>query len=211
MPTNLWGLFAIRTATTLVTLIIGSNGWAGSYPAGFSIFAPAPHIYWQAPSPDSAVCGVRLGIIRSLNDSVCGLDIGVLISQTKEKFSGIAISGLANIVDGDSKVYFLQAAGFINRSKGTKVLGFQIAGATNQIQGDGSVIGMQAAILGNWNPKTNIYGLQIGVVNRAAKVVGIQAGLCNIAEHLAGIQIGLANFNQSADPFFFLPGINIGF
>ena len=165
-----------RSAVMIFAVLVSNRAVARAYPAGFSIFAPSQNVFWQAPAPESSVCGIRFGLIRSLNDSVCGLDLGLLVSESKEKFSGMALSGFANLTDGDQKIYLLQFAGMFNSARGAKIWGLQLAGGANEIRDDGHIVGIQASLIWNQARKTNITGLQIAAVNRAARVKGIQLG-----------------------------------
>jgi hypothetical protein len=197
-------------AVLLFALLVSDRAMAKAYPMGFSILALDKSVFWQAPSPESSVCGLRIGLVRSLNESVCGIDAGFLISESREKFSGLALSGIGNI-SGDAKVYIVQGAGLLNRDRSAKIWGLQIAGGVNEIHDEGRVIGAQAALLGNWSPKANVLGFQVAAINKAAKVVGIQLGIWNTADELSGIQIGILNFNKASSPLYFFPGINVGF
>ena len=53
------------------------------------------------------------------------------------------------------------------------------------------------------------YFVQVGFLNRSTGFMsGLQIGLMNTTKELNGFQIGLANFNESGDPFIFMPIIN---
>jgi hypothetical protein len=135
----------------------------------------------EAPTRDFDVTGLRLSIIYGECQNFAGLDIG-LISRTRGVATGVQISAIATIVDGDAIGF---QPGLVNIVKG-ECDGFQI-GAANYVN--------------------NGQAFQIGVYNGAQHIEGCQIGLINTARTMSGIEIGLVNVIQDKDAPF-LPIIN---
>ena len=194
--------------TLLILCLCETSSYASDIPPpiGVNLFSPV-----QFPSTDETIVGFRLNILYGQNKGMYGFDFGALVSETKEKFVGVGVSGIANITGQQAIVAGLQAAGIMNINHGsTTVYGLQLAGLFNNISGDGKVFGFQIAGLGNFASKTDIYGIQLGLYNKARKVVGFQFGLLNFCDSLHGIQIGVLNFSNHA-LLGVSPVINIGF
>ncbi len=165
----------------------------------------------QFPSDEFTVTGLRLSALWGHHRDLYGFDFGGLGNITEQTFTGVGISGLANLTHGQAKIIGLQLAGVLNMAtQKMDVYGLQIAGGLNLLEAESKVVGLQVAILGNHGPNTNVYGAQLGLYNRARTVYGFQIGLVNFAKDLHGIQIGLINFNETGI-FGVAPILNAGF
>lgn len=129
------------------------------------------------------VAGLRLNLPRGYNDSVTGLDLGV-IGESAYMW-GLQINLLANLVK--------DRAGAMQISLYNDV--------------DGKLTGMQ---VGGWNNARCGEGLQVGLLNLSDEYYGIQIGLINRANYLSGFQVGFINVIRGS-PVPFMPIINIGF
>lgn len=177
-------------------------------PIGLSLVTVTEKFYLQYPGPKDDVFGLRLGLIRTVNENVTGIDLGLFHSVSTNYTGPLQIVAIDNLVKGKARVFGLQWGGIFNTNKEAQIVGFQL-GFKNTIQEEGTVVGFQ---LGFWNhaPKTDVYGGQLFLVNHARKVVGFQLGLVNIADRLYGVQVGLLNFNRGG-PLRFFPLVNAGF
>ena len=174
-------------------------------PIGLSIVPPV-----QFPSHKFSVVGVRASVLWGQHRDVYGIDVGAIGNRTDQDFIGLGISGLFNWTEGETKIAFLQGAGFINiNSKKAKIYGLQVAGGANYNSADSSTVGFQLA-LANLSTHGRVYGAQIGAYNKAHKVYGLQIGIVNYATELHGIQIGLINFHHKGTVSV-SPILNIGF
>ena len=118
------------------------------------------------------VVGLRLNLPISGNDTVAGLDVGLMSYATT--FSGIRL----NIQSWTQKTIRGVDVSLISMgTDDTELDGIQIAG-----------LGVAA----------KMRGLQAGVIPYAATLRGIQIGLWSTAGDLCGLQIGLANFTVSS-------------
>lgn len=131
------------------------------------------------------VNGVRFNILYGVSEEVYGLDLG-LVNKTYGDQKGIQW-GLVNNVGGSFTGW--QAAG-VNIVEGD-FLGWQ-SGWVNITQGASK-------------------GLQSGLYNTSGHHSGVQFGIFNRADFLDGLQIGLLNFNESHEPYGFLPLVNFSF
>jgi hypothetical protein len=164
----------------------------------------------QFPSDEFSVTGLRLSALWGHHRDLYGFDLGVLGNITDQTFTGVGLSGLANITHGMTTIIALQAAGLANvNTQKTDVYGVQAAGGINWNSAQSKVVGLQLAILSNLSPNTTVYGAQIGLYNRAQDVYGLQIGLVNFTKSLHGIQIGLVNFNETGI-FGVSPILNVG-
>lgn len=202
--------FTLSIVASVFGLVLGFGSIASAElvsPVGIALL-DLNGFHAEFPGSESSVCGVRLTILRSVNKEVCGVDLGLLVSGTAGNFTGVGLSGVANIVAGRARIVGLQAAGLINLDGQASILGLQLA-LVNRVLNDGTVVGGQLAI---WNgaPKTDIYGFQLSAFNQAHKVVGFQIGLLNVTDELHGIQIGLFNINRNGIIKAF-PGLNASF
>ena len=140
---------------------------------------------WQLVSEDTPVIGLRLNLPRSFNDSVAGLDLGILSDDTTT-FSGLRLNALAysHACNGIAIALFDMAV-FLN--------GIQIA----PIAVAGNACGLQ---IGLGTDAKDLRGVQIGLFNgtrtfsSSPTVHGLQLGLVNYANELHGLQFGLLNF-----------------
>lgn len=131
---------------------------------------------------ETDVTGLRLNLAASQNDTVCGIDLGLislgadiqavrvnLLNQSDYHFSGFEV-------------------GLVNRDYAFAGLGVAIF---NNVENDAS-------------------GMQIGLFNRANDMTGMQIGLFNQAITLRGLQIGLINLIDDG-PITFFPIVNMAF
>jgi hypothetical protein len=129
------------------------------------------------------VAGLRLNLPHGRNDSVTGVDLGIL---------------------GDSTyLYGLQANLLGNRVR-DRAGALQVS-LYNDV--DGRLTGFQ---IGGWNNARCGEGFQVGLLNLSDEFYGVQIGLVNRALLFRGYQIGIINvIPESRVPF--MPIINIGF
>lgn len=201
--TKLFALFAIT-----FSCVVSSHANASSAvsPLAVGILPPI-----QFPSDEFTVTGFRFSALWGHHRDLYGFDFGVLGNITDQTFTGLAISGLANLTHGQTTIIALQGAGVLNlATQKMEVYGLQIAGGMNILEAESKVVGLQVAILGNHSPNTNVYGAQLGLYNRARSVYGFQIGLVNFTKDLHGVQIGLINFNETGI-FGVSPILNVGF
>jgi len=164
-----------------------------------------PKQWWTALfGEDYDVYGLRLNPVKGRNQTVAGLDVGV-INSAKEAFgvqigvlgngvrgkaTGLQIGGFFNIVDGNATG--LQIGGLFNGGKG--LTGVQIGILGNLAKEDAT--GVQIGVLGN--AVQNLKGVQIGCLGNGADGIstGVQIGLFNTAGNIRGVQLGLINYNK---------------
>lgn len=202
------GLYAIKFfAAVVVIFFTAIHCYAYTSPIGLEILSNERDKFNLAfPGPKEDVAGIRLSI-GAQNKNVYGLDVGVAMNETKDRFVGIAIAGFANVYYGRAFIIGLELAGFSNAGSHVSGFGLQVAGFLNSA-GSGDFVGGQVAIFRN-EYFGHIYGFQLGLFNDAKSIVGVQIGIINKADNLHGVQIGLLNYNKSGIPC--LPLINIGF
>lgn len=186
--------------------ITGLNAQAAVSPLGVGLF---PGV--QFPPEEYTVTGARISILFGKERDLYGIDLGVLGNITEQTFTGVGISGVFNITEGNTTILGLQLAGIMNiNTTKTWVYGVQTALIANDNVGESTVVGLQLAAIANLSAFTKVYGLQVGLYNRAQDVYGFQIGLVNVAKSLHGVQIGLVNFNETGT-FYVSPILNIGF
>ena len=155
----------------------------------------------QLISPETPVIGLRLNLPRSYNDTVAGLDLGLLSDDTTT-FSGLRLNAIAysHSCNGIAISLFDMAA-FLN--------GVQIA----PIAVAGNACGIQ---IGLGTDTEELHGVQIGLFNGTRTVSysptvrGLQIGLVNYANSLRGLQLGLLNIDRSSD-YPCLPLLRVAF
>ena len=139
---------------------------------------------WQLVSEDTPVIGLRLNLPRSINDTVAGLDLGLLSDDTAT-FSGLRLNAISYSHDcnGIAIALFDMAVNL----NGTQIAPLAIAG---------NACGLQ---IGLGTDAKELRGVQIGLFNgtrhfsSSPSVHGLQLGLVNYAHSLHGLQIGLLN------------------
>lgn len=142
---------------------------------------------WQLVSEDTPVIGLRLNLPRSFNDTVAGLDLGLLSDDTAT-FSGLR----------------LNAVSFSQTCNGIAIALFDMAVFLNGIQ------------IGLGTDAEELHGVQIGLFNGTRTVSysptvrGLQIGLVNYANSLRGVQLGLLNIDRSSD-YPYLPLLRASF
>ena len=123
-----------------------------------------------APNNKHEVTGLDFGI-GSKTDSVTGLQLDLIWSETNYQLKGVSSAWLVNMAN---QVKGFQTAAFV---RATDVVGVQL-GAVNMTQ---SVNGVQVAF---YNQAEQLHGLQLGFINYAREInQGLQIGLLNIAEN----------------------------
>jgi len=127
-------------------LIVGSAS-AQKKPINISLVTPI-----QIFSAETAISGVRWNILYGRNNSMSGLDFG-LVNHVSGSMTGVQLGGV-NLVESMSG----WQDGVVNYSEG-ELEGFQSGGV---------------------NYAGRINGLQLGVVNYAERANGVQIGLINI-------------------------------
>ena len=137
----------------------------------------------QLVSSDTTVVGLRLDLPIAFNETVVGLDAGIVCHA--ENFWGICAGAFSAMEDGNGILVTVFDAS-------PRVNGIQIAGVSKV---------------------DTFRGLQVGAVPRAKEVLGIQVGLIDWAPSLTGIQIGLLNIDSlDSNPDYLreVRGIQIG-
>jgi len=190
----------------LFSMLITPSVHAFTSPVGFSLLTIERDVYLEFPGPRDNVCGLRLNLLRSMNDGVCGLDLGVGLNVA-DRLIGIQIAGIGN-TDARARIFGLQFGGLFNTDGEAYIVGLQFSILRNGILSSATLAGIQVSLF-NDAYRTDVYGFQLSLINRARKVVGLQVGLFNSAEELYGVQLGLINLNQKG-PFKFFPVINVG-
>lgn len=195
----------IRIVSLCLAVLFTHHAQAFFTPLSISAIPPV-----QFPPQDFSITGARVSLLWGKTRDMYGLDLGVLGNITEQTFTGLAISGLANVTHGTTTILGLQLAGLANvNTNKTSVYGLQLALGVNSMTAESSVTGFQVALV-NLAPHTKIYGVQLGVYNQALAVYGFQIGLVNVTDSLHGIQIGLINFNHTG-LFTVSPFLNVGF
>ncbi|MDH3224227.1 MAG: hypothetical protein OEO23_10975 [Gemmatimonadota bacterium] len=139
----------------------------------------------QIRNEDDAIRILRFSLLYGSNESVKGLDVG-LVSRNRGGVSKGLQYSLVGIVDGDF-IGWQNNLVSITRAEFT---GLQ-SGAYNEL-GAGEAF-------------------QFGLVNRARNVSGLQIGLVNVSDNMYGLQIGLANVIKSKEDLVFFPLVNWSF
>lgn len=136
----------------------------------------------QLFAEETAVTGLRLNLAASRNDTVTGIDLG-LVSL------GDDIRGIRANLFNTSDWHFS---------------GLEVALCNREAALSGLAIGLFNAIDGDAS------GILVGAFNRANAMTGMQIGLFNQAGSLRGIQIGLINLIEDG-PLTFFPIMNMAF
>ena len=139
----------------------------------------------QVRNVDDGIRILRFALLYGENESVKGLDVGLVLRSNGGVSKGLQQS-LVAINDGD---FIGWQAGFVTITRG-EFTGFQ-QGFYNEIDGGEA--------------------FQFGFINQARSVSGLQIGLVNMADNMYGIQIGLVNVIRSKDSMVFLPIVNWSF
>lgn len=165
-------------AIFLLAALVAAPAFAVSFtPFQLGIWGPKAQLCEQG----TPVWGLRLNLLKSQNDEVFGLDLG-LVSDI-----------------GEADAISLNAVNTAVSLKGGQ------AGIYNRVACE--ALGVQ---LGLYNLCDSVYGGQIGLVNAAQSVGGCQIGLFNRCISMNGIQVGLINIIEDAEvPFF--PIVNASF
>lgn len=198
--------FLLSLFALLLSFSFAPHAIAALSPVGLSIVPPL-----QFPPSEYDITGLRVSAIYGQHREMYGIDLGLVGNITEQEFTGLALSGVFNMTNGETHILGLQAAGItnINYNKVT-VVGLQIAAGMNVNTAESTVYGLQAALLANLSEHTTINGVQFGLYNKAQKVRGFQIGLINDAVSLSGLQIGLLNIHRQG-LFYMSPIINFGF
>ena len=140
-------LFTILYSLFTAALCAASASAAAFSPLQIGLGSPD----WQLVSEDTPVYGLRLNLPGSFNDTVAGLDLG-LLSDDATTFTGLRLNAVSysHTCNGIAIALFDMAA-FLN---GVQIAPLAIAG--------------------------NACGLQIGLGTDARELHGVQIGLLNI-------------------------------
>lgn len=185
----------------------------------------------QLVSSETTVVGLRLDIPVAFNETVVGLDAGIVCHA--ENFWGICAGAfsamedgnglLVSVFDGSPHVNGIQIAGISSAEtfrgmqvgvvpRAKEVLGIQIG----LLDCAPSLTGLQIGVLNidsldsDSNCLREVRGVQIGLANTTATLYGVQIGLVNSTETLHGIQLGLLNA-VSSSPHRYLPLLRVSF
>lgn len=136
------------------------------------------------------VVGLEGGQMPSPDDSVCGLNIGI-IHSAHEKTYGLSFVTFAAFYDDAAGLHL---AGIVNSTKYAKNGVLQVAAGGNQIEWQGD--GIQLS--GLMNDAKNFNGLQVAYINISrSSGTGAQFGFLNAAassSDYSGVQVGVVNF-----------------
>ncbi|MCA2978918.1 MAG: hypothetical protein INH41_04505 [Myxococcaceae bacterium] len=150
-------------------------------PLQLSLFAPIQLV----PRRDD-VFGLRLGLGKSANRRVFGVDLGVV--SLSEQAAGLQVAALWNFTNRDA--CGLQLAALFNLADtftGLRVSLFNIASTLRGVEV--GVINLGFKLFSH----AYAFGLQLGAVNQTSTLAGAQVGLYNEASDGAGVQVGLVN------------------
>ncbi|MBQ7251835.1 MAG: hypothetical protein IJS32_04450 [Kiritimatiellae bacterium] len=180
-----------------ILLLAASSASAAFSPLQIGLGSPD----WQLVSEDTPVIGLRLNLPRSFNDTVAGLDLGILSDDTGT-FSGLRLNAVScsHACNGIAIALFDMNA-FLR--------GIQIA----PIAVACNACGLQ---MGLGTDAEELHGVQIGLFNgtraisRSPTVHGLQIGIVNCARSLHGVQLGLLNIATDS-PLPFLPLLRVSF
>jgi hypothetical protein len=166
-------------AIFLLAALVAAPAFAVSFtPFQLGIWGPDAQLCEQG----TPVWGLRLNLLKSQNDEVFGLDLG-LVSRI-----------------GQADAISLNAVNSAVALKGAQF------GFYNVVSRD--AIGVQCGLYNI--DESSIAGGQLGLVNIAQSVGGCQIGLFNRCISMNGIQVGLINIIEDAEvPFF--PFVNASF
>ncbi len=176
------GIFSI-----VISLAIhASAGWS---PIGFGIVGVGDG---QFPESDDSVYGLNIGILHSELKAMRGLSVAGAVLSVREA-SGVSFSGLSSGAD-KTDGGLMQVAGLINVVK-EHGEGVQIAGLCNNAR---NYTGAQMAFANVLEGPSN-QGAQFGAINFATEgFSGLQVGAINMAGDagggdMAGVQVGAVN------------------
>lgn len=148
-------------------------------PIQISLIAPV-----QLYPEDTAIKGLRLNLIYGKNESVTGLDIGLI--NAAGSFKGLQY-GAIGITESE---FVGWQNHFVNIS-------------------NGSVRGAQTGLV---NTSQETKGFQYGIVNHAGVMNGVQLGIVNYAGQMTrGLQVGFVNIISEGGRFPVFPVVNWSF
>jgi hypothetical protein len=145
---------------------------------------------FQLVSTNTPVIGLRLNLPGSVNDTVGGLDMGIV--SVSETFSGIRLNALL----AHSETLNGISLGLIDTTEtlnGLQLAPIAIAPTTRGVQ------------IGLFNWCDDLHGVQIGFINNGtylgsrSTACGLQIGFLNVVKTLRGVQIGFANVVYDSD------------
>ena len=169
-------IFACSLAAVLAaTAALAAPSWT---PIQIGISGPSCQIFGE----ETAVTGLRLNLAASRNDTVTGIDLGLI--SLGDDIRGIRL----NLFNTSDWHFSGLEAGICNREAAFSGLA---VGLFNAVDGDAS-------------------GILVGAFNKASVMTGLQIGLFNQATSLRGVQIGLINLVDDG-PLTFFPIINMAF
>jgi hypothetical protein len=144
-----------------------------------------------------------LSLIAGHSGKVSGVAIGGIAYVVEDDIEGASIAGSVNWNNG--RTFGAQLAGGVNHTKldmkglqlagfgnwaGSKYRGAQFAGGANLIEGN--LEGFQGAGGVNWTIG-EVQGAQAAAVNYSGSHKGAQIGIVNITDEIKGAQVGLVN------------------
>ena len=178
---------------------------------------------FQLISTNTPVIGLRLNLPGSVNDTVGGLEMGII--SVSETFSGIRLNALLarsetvngislGLIDATETLNGLQLApiAFADNVRGIQ------AGLLLISYGSGDTFygvqlgfcnfaeDLRGAQIGGFNnghrffgSNGSVHGVQLGIYNSTPDLHGVQIGIFNFADTLHGLQIGLVNIATESD------------
>lgn len=178
-----------KTQATVVVLFVGIVSIIGimpekaeaqdSKPVQLSLIHPV-----QLFPAETNIQGIRLNLIYGRNESVSGLDIGLINHATT--FKGLQY-GAVGISDSDFVGWQYH---FVNIAKE-------------------SVTGAQTGL---FNSAGDMKGFQYGFVNTSDQMNGVQLGVVNYTQRMTrGLQIGVVNIISEGGKFPVFPVVNWSF
>ncbi|HNY66558.1 MAG TPA: hypothetical protein PKM41_14070 [Deltaproteobacteria bacterium] len=168
---------------------------------------------WQLFPEDASVQGLRINVLYGINESVEGIDYG-LVNKVTRHARGVQLGAfLLCGVNMTGDVEGLQVGGLLGGANiaGGDVTGVQLSGEIVGFNKAEGMDGLQASGFFGMNMAEDLRGVQIALIyNQAFTAQGLQVGAVNVCDQMTGVQIGLINIiKDSSVPF--LPFVNARF
>jgi hypothetical protein len=194
MKKSAWFWMVLVLAAALFA-VPESDAQGRTVPVQLSLYSPA-----QVFPEDTDVVGLRLNLIRGVNNHVSGIDIG-LWNRAYGDETAFQLGGL-NVVDGHYGGIQLGVANLV----GETFTGWQ-GGLFNMTRGESGMLQSGAMNLA----LSGLRGVQLGFVNYAQDISGLQIGVFNACQVMYGVQIGLVNIISDKNILPVLPIVNAAF
>ena len=122
---------AIRLRGNFLVAIFFVGFWCGNALPSEWPFSISVLPFFQFPSEDTNVAGLRLTALWGKHKRIHGVDLSFGANSTEGRFVGIGLSGLLNVCSGENLILGLQAAGLMNWNGDATVLGAQLGSLLN--------------------------------------------------------------------------------